>query len=144
MKNWSRQFKIFLDLSIQEKNLFFKVFLYIIIIKFGLWVLPFRYFKKIYQTLLRQPVSPFFLVHIDIKMLVWSVEAIAANLPLGITCLPKALVTKFLLRADNNTLLKIGINFEKKILKAHAWVEKEGSFVIGNYPTIGYTPIWTW
>lgn len=75
---------------------------------------------------------------------VYAVKAVANSVPFAMTCLPQALATKFLLRSTDDIALKIGVSLDNKLFEAHAWVEKEGEIIIGDFPESNYTPIWTW
>lgn len=76
----------------------------------------------------------------------WAVRTVAHVLPISLTCLPQALAVKYLLRHDPNLPLNIGVqqsdaaNFE-----AHAWIERAGQIVIGEWPEgKTYRPLWVW
>jgi hypothetical protein len=56
-----------------------------------------------------------------------AVDAVARRLPLGLTCLHRALALVWLLRADGlAAALRIGIRPGNGDLDAHAWVEHDG------------------
>jgi hypothetical protein len=53
--------------------------------------------------------------------------AVARRLPLGLTCLHRALALVWLLRADGLAAsLRIGVRPGEGVLAAHAWVEHDG------------------
>ncbi len=79
----------------------------------------------------------------EINRLIYFIKGISAHLPLGLTCLPQALTLKYYLNSDSAVKLIIGINVENTF-KAHAWVEKNTKYLIGDLPFEIYTPLWTW
>jgi hypothetical protein len=143
MKNWSKRLEIFKNLSIFDKILFFKVFLCIIFIKITLNTLPFNYFIKLYKKISYSPQKDNYSTEY-IEKIVWFVKALSYHLPFSVVCLPQALVVKFFLRKDKDIYLKIGVNNENKQFQAHAWLEKNKQFIIGDTPLITYIPIWEW
>lgn len=140
MKNLSKKWNKFKELTWSQKKLIFKVIPLIIIIKLGLVVLPFKNFKAIYQYLVSKKEN----TNYHVEQIVWSVKAIASTIPLGLNCLPQALTTKYFL-TNNEYKIKIGVQFSpEKKFEAHAWIEKNGIFIIGDFPAFQYTPIWEW
>jgi enhancing lycopene biosynthesis protein 2 len=115
----------------------------LLFIKLSLSLLSFSTFKKLFSRIsknnLQQTYSEKY-----ISQLVWSIEGIATNIPLGFMCLPQALTAKYFLRKDLSIELIIGVQKENADIIAHAWVEHNGSFIIGDTPFINYTPIWKW
>ena len=69
-----------------------------------------------------------------LEKVVWSVECIAARLPIVRNCLTKALVAKWLLdRRGYCTQLRIGVKkAEQGQLEAHAWIERGPAIIIGG------------
>jgi hypothetical protein len=60
-----------------------------------------------------------------------AVDAIARRLPLGLTCLHRALALVWLLRADGlAAALRIGVRPGDGTLAAHAWVEHSGVILL--------------
>jgi hypothetical protein len=119
------------------------VFAMLLFIKLSLSLLPFATFKKLYSRFSKSKSQQIYSENF-IHQLVWSIKAIAANTPLGFTCLPQALTTKYFLKNDTSFELIIGIQKEKSDLIAHAWIEQKGNFIIGDTPFINYIPIWKW
>jgi Transglutaminase-like superfamily len=105
-------------------------------------ILPFNLFKKMYNWLIEKKQNAS-LDDLQIQRRIYFIKAIAANLPFGLTCLPQALTLKYYLRKDKEVELIIGINTEITF-KAHAWVEKNNIYLIGDLPFENYTPLWTW
>ena len=82
----------------------------------------------------------------EIEQTAWAVRSAADHLPLELLCLPRALTTKYLLRNVPSLTLEIGIEINSsRIFEAHAWVERNGSIIIGDWPdTISYKRLWVW
>lgn len=82
----------------------------------------------------------------EIDQAVWAVDTAANLLPFELLCLPRALATKYLLRKLAALTLEIGIEINpNKAFEAHAWVERNGTIIIGHWPnTISYKRLWVW
>jgi Transglutaminase-like superfamily len=137
-----RSLSNFFSLAIPEKWLLIKTFFILLFLKTSLVILPFAMFKKMYKALLNIRSGNSF-TEIEIEKLVFYTKAISANVPLGFTCLPQALTLKYYLRRDVQVQVIIGVNTETSF-KAHAWVEKNKNYLIGDLPFETYTPLWTW
>ncbi len=76
----------------------------------------------------------------------WAVRTAAHVLPVSLTCLPQALAVKYLLRLDPNLPLNIGVQQSATAgFEAHAWVERAGRIVVGEWPEgKTYRPLWVW
>lgn len=76
----------------------------------------------------------------------WAVRTVAHVLPISLTCLPQALAVKYLLRQDPNLPLNIGVQqSDIAEFEAHAWIERAGQIVIGEWPEgKTYRPLWVW
>jgi len=137
-KRWNR-------LSVFERITFFKATVALLIIKLGLTVLPFSNFRKLFHwfstTTRQREIS-----QNQIEQTAWAVRSAADHLPFELLCLPRALATKFLLRNVSSLTLEIGVEINSsKIFEAHAWVERNGSVIIGNWPdTVSYKRLWVW
>ncbi len=132
----------FLALPLQEKYELVKTLIFLVFIKSTLVLLPFSWFKKLYNFLLKRTAKNY-KSNSEITRLIYFIKAISANLPLGLTCLPQALTLKYYLRNEAEVKLIVGVNLEQTF-KAHAWVEKNTTFLIGDLPFETYTPLWTW
>ena len=133
------------SLSGQGKLIFLKAAVCLVLIKLGLKFLPFITFRKAYHWLCNtnsfQEIS-----QEKINQTVWAVDTAANLLPLNLLCLPRALATKYLLRKVPALTLEIGVEVNPgKRFEAHAWVEKNGSVIMGNWPeSVLYQQIWVW
>ncbi len=84
--------------------------------------------------------------HQYVQDTVWAVRTAAHVLPASLTCLPQALAVKYLLRHDPNLPLNIGVQQSASAgFEAHAWVERAGQIIIGEWPEgKTYLPLWVW
>jgi hypothetical protein len=64
----------------------------------------------------------------------WAVRGVASRAPLPFTCLMQALVGQSLLEAHGHSAaIRYGVTSgDEGDLRAHAWVERDGSVLIGN------------
>lgn len=140
-KYWNRWKK----LSEFERVNFFKAAVTLLVVKLGLTLLPFSRFRKVFHwfssTNRQKEIS-----QKQIEQTAWAVRAAADHLPFELLCLPRALATKFLLRNVSSLTLEIGVEINSlKIFEAHAWVERNGSVIIGDWPgTVSYKRLWVW
>lgn len=110
------------------------VFFYIL-----LKVLPFEKFKALYARLTSGDGGS----TVRLDDLVHSISLPGCYLKN--TCLPQALTLKYYLKNDPTARLVIGINNNiAERFSAHAWIEKDGTVILGGTSNATYTPIWTW
>lgn len=116
-----------------------------LLIKSGLLLLPFPTFRKVYNRLAKSDKKKDVSGQ-QIDDAVWAVKSAADHLPVELLCLPRALATKYLLRKVPALTLEIGVEITAaKAFEAHAWVEKNGSVIIGDWPeTVSYQRLWVW
>ena len=122
-----------------------KAVLCLLAIKAGLGLLPFSTFRKFFHLFSKsQNKSERSQQQID--EVVWAVESAANHLPLELLCLPRALATKYLLKEVPLLTLEIGIQINSsKVFEAHAWVERNGSVIIGDWSdSVSYQRLWIW
>lgn len=76
---------------------------------------------------------------------VWAVDGAAAWIP-GTTCLPKALVGRYLLRrAGCDSRVRFGVAKQSDgAFAAHAWLENSEGILIGGDTAIDYSPMPIW
>lgn len=122
-----------------------KATLILLLIKASLLALTFPQLKKAYARILNN-TTPGTYPEEYLAAAVWAVRTVAYRLPFGLTCLPQALTLKYLLRRLPNMPLHIGVQTAApQGFQAHAWVEKDGHIVIGDWPEeTNYRPIWVW
>lgn len=108
----------------------------VIVIRLGLWVLPFRTLRAILARagqrsgLQRAPAH-----------LAWAVAVTSPFVPAA-SCLTQALATDVLLRrAGYQGVLHIGVTLRHGRLAAHAWVEYDGVIMIGGRGHQDFTPL---
>lgn len=142
MKNWWKLLKNPNTSLPIDKILTIRVAIYLLFIKFALKLLPFKNFKTLYNYLIQTRKSKDYNTT-EVKEIANAVKAISETIPLSTACLSQALTTKLLLQSDPNVILKIGVLVERGF-EAHAWVEKNGVFIIGESPLTNYVPIWDW
>lgn len=66
------------------------------------------------------------------RRLAWAVRAVSRFVPRS-SCLVRAIVTERLLtRYDHPSRFRIGVSKEGPELVAHAWVESNGTIIVGN------------
>lgn len=117
----------------------------LIFIKVGLTILPFHTFRRLFHRFSRtsKQVNP---DPAEIDEVVYAINTAANVLPLELLCLPRALAAKYLLRKVPALSLEIGIEVNKnKDFEAHAWVEKDGNVIIGDWSdSVFYQRLWVW
>jgi len=145
VKNFSDYLLTWRSLSLHAKIKFLHATVTLIAIKTGLTILHFSTFRRLYYWLTNsgklKDISAF-----EIKETVWAVDTAANLLPFELLCLPRALATKYLLRKVPALSLEIGVEINPaKAFEAHAWVEKEGEILIGDWSeSISYQRLWVW
>ena len=136
----------FLRLPAADRRLLVKGMLWVWMVRIVLWLLPFRLVRQLLagfadefgasQT--RGPIFP--------DRVVWAVMVASRYAPAA-TCLTQALATKVLLsRNGYHAVVRIGVaRSEAGEFQAHAWVESDGSVVIGGSESSlkRYTPLAT-
>ncbi len=108
-------------------------------------MLPFYVFRNVFRWF-TTPGRPEEISQQEIELTVWAVDTAANLLPMEVLCLPRALATKYLLRKMPALTLEIGVEINPaKQFEAHAWVERNGSIIIGNWPeSVSYQRLWVW
>jgi len=145
MKKISNYFLKWQSLSWYSKIRFVNAMVILVIIKIGLTILPFSAFRRFFYFICKTVTYKEVSVK-DIEETVWAVDTAANLLPLELLCLPRALATKYLLRKVPSLSLEIGIEINPaKAFEAHAWVEKGGEIIIGDWSgSVSYQRLWIW
>jgi hypothetical protein len=124
----------FLRLKECDRQLLLITFTLLGTIRLGLWLLPFRTWRRLLSRIMQpksklQGANP-----ASINQVVWAVSVASHYMPGGVKCLARALATQVLLSQQGHTAdLYIGVaKGEEKQLEAHAWVESQGQVVIGD------------
>ncbi|WP_159470698.1 lasso peptide biosynthesis B2 protein [Dyadobacter sp. 3J3] len=117
----------------------------LVVIKMGLAILPFSTFRKLFYRISKSEIKKN-LNSQQISEVVWAVNTAANVIPLELVCLPRALATKYLLRKVPSLSLEIGIEINPaKAFEAHAWVERGGEIIIGDWSdSVSYQRLWVW
>ena len=138
----------FLRLSWKEKTLLVQSLFLLAGIRVGLSLLPFQTLRHLLAKLAekRNPSSQECATDQAVRV-AWAVAVVGKNLPSIGSCLVQALAAHVLLgRRHYPTQLRIGVTRDKgaKFL-AHAWLESNGTVVIGGDSLIGqhYNPLLT-
>ncbi|MCP9764028.1 lasso peptide biosynthesis B2 protein [Lacihabitans soyangensis] len=113
------------------------VFLVLCVFKLLLVTLSFSLFRKLYAKLRGSHVE-------NVPYLIFCINGISNYIPFGFTCLPKALTLKYFMSKDTEAKLVVGVKLSNQGLEAHAWVEKAGKFLIGEFTEEQFKPIWEW
>ena len=149
MKDWLLlkipSLRNFFSLPVIDQQIILKAFLLLSIIRLGMWLLPFRTLQRILARLFPNPViatwqslSPEKVQ--SVKKFSWAVRAVSWYIP-SATCLAQALTLKALLaRQGILSDLAIGVaRGDESGIAAHAWLEIEGTVIIGGEECDRYT-----
>lgn len=133
------------NISGNAKIKFLQAGFVLVLIKTGLAILPFSTFRRLFYRISKSETKKD-LNPQQISEVVWAVNTAANVIPLELVCLPRALATKYLLRKVPLLSLEIGIEINPdKAFEAHAWVEKEGEIIIGDWSdSVSYQRLWVW
>jgi hypothetical protein len=122
----------FFSLPIKDQRILVKAFFLLIMIRLGLWFLPFRTLQRTLERLFQYPVtsnrkSP------SPEKVSWAVVAVSQYIPAA-TCLAQALTLQTLLSREGiHSDLALGVARDDKTgITAHAWVEIDGMVIIGG------------
>ncbi len=128
-------FRSYLNCSSADKRLLLQALMLVGLVRFGLWALPFRVVVRHVAGLAHRSWRAERGDRSTARRIAWAVRAACRLVP-SATCLPQALATQVLLaRWGIQGHLRIGV--AKDIdgrLAAHAWIESDGSVLIGNLP----------
>jgi hypothetical protein len=107
------------------------------------WALPYGRVREVAATMTRRSVGFSTQARPTREAIARSVMATGNAFPGGRNCLVRALAAEVMLgRYHYPAELKIGVaNPETGSFKAHAWLESEGSVVIGDFELESYVPL---
>jgi hypothetical protein len=131
----------FFRLQFRDQWLLLRTAVLMSLIRLGLMVLG---FQRLWQLLEKGQPSVLRPDETHLKQVIWAVEIISRWTPGGVTCLPRALTTQFMLsRYGQPSTLRIGVVLDEgHKLNAHAWVEVQGKIVMGQLSDLSrYTPL---
>ena len=136
-----KRLRRFVRLSATEQWLLLKAALLLVVIRVGLWFVPFQALRRLLTRAVDIQVGPWWPKQISVERVAWAVEVASRYTPGFRTCLTQALATQVLLaRRDHPALVRIGVaRGEGDKFEAHAWVESEGKVVIGGHDLERYT-----
>ncbi|MBW4652682.1 MAG: lasso peptide biosynthesis B2 protein [Kaiparowitsia implicata GSE-PSE-MK54-09C] len=131
-----RRLRKFLHLSSSDRTLLIEALIVILVLKLGLWLLPFRVLHTYSLKLSQVLMQPHGLEGHRIQSIVQSIEIVTWHIPGKAKCLARAMAVQFMLRRRNHqTSLHIGVTKRTdSVLEAHAWLEYDGVIVIGGVP----------
>lgn len=120
-------------LSSDERWLLIQATVLLMIVRLGLWLLPFRWLNALSQRMLAKVSKKSASITIFPDHVVNSVEIATRHLPGRAKCLARALSTQLLLSWYGYTgNLRIGVARNCEEFTAHAWVELGGQVLIGG------------
>lgn len=124
----------FFRLGAADRARLAKAALVISAIRLALRLLPFRVVRRL---LVRSTITANDLAKPDraaVAQIAWAVAAAGRHMPWAATCLTRAMAAQMLLgRIGEPTHLHLGVaKDEQGRLKAHAWLESDGTIVIGD------------
>ena len=132
----------FLDLPKKERQIISKAFFLLILVRLGLWLLPFKILQKALETLFPPPVmsEPQVTIPVAPETISRAVRAASPYVP-SATCLTQALTLRALLAREGiASKLEIGVTHDDEAgFAAHAWLEAGGRVVIGGERLDRYT-----
>lgn len=127
---------------LRDWPLLMKAALLMVAVRVGLSVLPFATLRAILRALAsgapgQVPAA------VDAARTVWAVETVGRHVSVVGTCLVQALAAHVLLaRAGHESNLRIGVTRGSKgAFTAHAWLEREGTILIGGDWAKHYVPM---
>jgi hypothetical protein len=121
------------ELSGNERRLFFRAILLVVVIRVALWTLPYSMIRS-WISRLRKPVrGTRELDRGSIRQVAWAVEASSRRIPAA-SCLTQAMATQVLLgRLGQASDLRLGVARQPNgRFEAHAWIEIQGRVVNGG------------
>ena len=131
----------FFSLPVKERQILLKAFILLILIRLGLWLLPFRTLQRTLERLFQHPVtsdsrSP------SPEKFSWAVSVVSQYVPAA-SCLTQALTLQALLSREGiHSDLAIGVARDDATgITAHAWVEIDGRVIIGGQERDRYTQL---
>ncbi|HVT89771.1 MAG TPA: lasso peptide biosynthesis B2 protein [Tepidisphaeraceae bacterium] len=121
----------YLELPASQQRRVVKTALLLVAFRLGLWLIPYRILRR-WADVPKKPVpSPSPDERTNIGR---NIVSIARFIPEA-TCLTQALAAHVLLRQEGfDPKLQIGVARDQQgVFKAHAWIECDGNFVVGEF-----------
>jgi hypothetical protein len=138
-----RRLRRFSRLSGAKRRLLLKATLLLVIVRLGLWLLPFETLRRLLIGFSEGSVKLRDTDQSSVGEVTWAVEKAGRFMPWAATCLTLALTAQvLLLRRGHGAVIHIGVaKGSGEQFLAHAWVESEGKIVIGDHELDRYTPL---
>ena len=128
-------------LSPADRRLLLRAWLLLLIVRLGLWLLPFHCLRRFWQRFITAApaVAP---AAGEAHRLAWAVPLASRYVPHA-TCLTQALALQILLtREGAAALLRLGVTKDEQgRVTAHAWVEQDDRVLIGGSRLEHYTAL---
>lgn len=133
-----RRLRKLVELPAAERWLLAEAALAVVLVRLGLWLLPFRLLRRGLGRLSTRHVS----THFSPERIAWAVMIVSSYIP-ATTCLTQALAAQALLSWRGvSAWLRIGVAKDARgQFAAHAWVEVGGRVLIGGSIRERYTPL---
>lgn len=141
MKNLLRKLTKFSALNFADKFKLLKIWLLLATISVLLKIVTFSFFLKIYRFSLTLPGIFFAPNSNSQRHLAELTTKAAAGFPYTIKCLPIALTYKWLYRANEAVILKIGVQ-RNETFEFHAWVENHERVLINATTGNSFSVLW--
>lgn len=127
-------------MPMHDRILLIKTFVLLGMVRFGLWLLPFRILQRVLERLSCNPnLTPAASIRASVvNKIVWAIDISSRWMPGEVKCLARALTAEVLIRRRGYSPdLRIGVaKDENNHLEAHAWLELQGYVVIGLLPDL--------
>lgn len=110
-----------------ERRLLLLAFFVVLLVRLGLWVLPFGTFCRRWSSLVARMARPGRARPLPARKIVWLVTVASRYVP-DAHCLTRSFAAHLLLaRHGHQARLLIGVRKDDSRLDAHAWLEHEGA-----------------
>jgi hypothetical protein len=134
-----RRLRKLLFLTFAEQRILIMAALLLGAIRLGLWLLPFRTLQRLLDRLARKHPWLRKSDQLTSDRIVWAVATMSRYVPKA-TCLAQALAAQVLLfQYGYPSSVRVGVARGEEKFEAHAWVENQGSIVIGAADLKRYT-----
>jgi hypothetical protein len=135
-----RHLKRLASLPRQEQSLLLRALALVVVIRLGLWLLPFSVVQRLPSAKIRAAKT----IH-SVDQMVWAIKIASRCLP-GATCLTQALAARVLLaRFGYKSRVEIGVaKDEQGRFEAHAWLAVGEKVVICGPETNRYASLVVW
>jgi hypothetical protein len=135
----------FMRLPSHRRRLVVKTTALLVIVRVGLRLFAYQKMHDVLERLARPGKADIANGSVSDAEIVWAVSSAAARLP-GTTCLPRALVGRYLmLRAGCPARIRFGVGKQSDgTFAAHAWLESRDRILLGGETMLDYSPMPVW